>query len=94
VHDEEELDRALDLGATLIGINNRNLTTFEVDLATTERLSEEVPEGVILVCESGIKTRGDCQRAFDSGCNAILVGETLMRAQDVHACVEELLAVR
>jgi len=94
VHDEEELDRALDLGATLIGINNRNLTTFEVDLATTERLSEEVPEGVILVCESGIKTRGDCQRAFDSGCNAILVGETLMRAQDVHACVEDLLAVR
>ena len=49
---------------------------------------------MILVCESGIKTREDCQRAFDSGCNAILVGETLMRAQDVHACVEDLLAVR
>lgn len=94
VHDEEELDRALDLGASLIGINNRNLTTFEVDLETTERLSEEVPEGVILVCESGIKTRADCQRAFDSGCNAILVGETLMRAPDVHACVEDLLAVQ
>jgi indole-3-glycerol phosphate synthase len=93
VHDAEELDRALDLGASLIGINNRNLTTFEVDLATTERLSEEVPEGVILVCESGIKTRADCQRAFDSGCNAILVGETLMRASDVHACVGDLLAV-
>lgn len=93
VHDAEELDRALDLGASLIGINNRNLTTFEVDLATTERLSEEVPEGVILVCESGIKTRADCQRAFDSGCNAILVGETLMRASDVQACVGDLLAV-
>ena len=94
VHDATELDRALDLGASLIGINNRNLTTFEVDLATTESLSEEVPEGVVLVCESGIKTRADCQRAFDSGCNAILVGETLMRAPDVHACVEDLLAVR
>jgi indole-3-glycerol phosphate synthase len=94
VHDEAELDRALDLGATLIGINNRNLTTFEVDLATTERLSEEVPEGVILVCESGIKTRADCQRAFDSGCNAILVGETLMRSPDVRSCVADLLAVR
>jgi indole-3-glycerol phosphate synthase len=94
VHDEAELDRALDLGAMLIGINNRNLTTFEVDLATTERLSEEVPEGVILVCESGIKTRADCQRAFDSGCNAILVGETLMRSPDVHSCVADLLAVR
>ena len=94
VHDATELDRALDLGASLIGINNRNLTTFEVDLATTESLSEEVPEGVILVCESGIKTRADCQRAFDSGCNAILVGETLMRAPDVHACVEDLLAVQ
>lgn len=93
VHDAEELDRALDLGANLIGINNRNLTTFEVDLCTTERLSEEVPEGVILVCESGIKTRADCQRAFDSGCNAILVGETLMRAHDVHACIGDLLAV-
>jgi indole-3-glycerol phosphate synthase len=94
VHDAEELDRALDLGARLIGINNRNLTTFAVDLATTERLSEEVPEGVILVCESGIKTRADCQRAFDSGCNAILVGETLMRAPDVHACIGDLLAVQ
>lgn len=94
VHDAEELDRALDLGASLIGINNRNLTTFDVDLATTERLSEEVPEGVILVCESGIKTRVDCQRAFNSGCNAILVGETLMRAPDVHACVRDLLAVQ
>jgi len=94
VHDAEELDRALDLGATLIGINNRNLTTFEVDLGTTERLSEEVPEGVILVCESGIKTQADCQRAFDCGCNAILVGETLMRAADVHACIGDLLAVR
>jgi indole-3-glycerol phosphate synthase len=80
VHTREELDRALDLGATLIGINNRNLHTFEVDLAATEELSEEVPDDVILVAESGLKTVGDTQRMFDCGCNAILVGESLMRA--------------
>ena len=80
VHTREELDRALDLGAKLIGINNRNLHTFEVDLATTEELSEEVPDDVILVSESGLKQRTDAQRMFDSGCNAILVGESLMRA--------------
>ncbi|MEI6714117.1 MAG: indole-3-glycerol phosphate synthase TrpC [Verrucomicrobiota bacterium] len=93
VHTAEELDRALDLGADLIGINNRNLTTFEVDLKTTEELSEEVPEGVVLVCESGLKTKADTQRAFDSGCNAILVGESLMRTNDISAQVEELLSV-
>ena len=93
VHNAEELERALEIGATLIGINNRNLTTFEVDLATTEALSEEVPEGVLLVCESGLKTKGDTQRAFDSGCNAILVGESLMRAGDVGSQIAELLSV-
>ncbi len=93
VHNAEELERALDIGATLIGINNRNLTTFEVDLATTETLSEDVPEGVLLVCESGLKTRSDTQRAFDSGCNAILVGESLMRADDVAAKIADLLSV-
>ena len=94
VHTAEELERALDLGAELIGINNRNLTTFEVDLATTEELSQEVPEGVILVCESGLKTREDTQRAMGSGCNAILVGESLMRTNDIAAQVVELLSVR
>jgi indole-3-glycerol phosphate synthase len=93
VHTREELDRALDLGATLIGINNRNLTTFEVDIATTEQLSEEVPDGVTLVSESGLKTRDDTQRVFTAGCNAILVGESLMRTGDVHAQVIELLGV-
>lgn len=94
VHTEEELFRALDLGPKLLGINNRNLTTFEVDLATTERLSEEVPEGIILVSESGLKTRADAQRVFDCGCNAILVGEALMRTGDIGAQVAELLAVQ
>jgi indole-3-glycerol phosphate synthase len=95
VHTAEELDRALDLGARLIGINNRNLHTFEVDLATTERLSEEVPDDVLLVSESGLKTRADSQRVFDAGCNAILVGESLMRAglEGMPAQVRELLSV-
>jgi indole-3-glycerol phosphate synthase len=96
VHTAEELDRALDLGARLIGINNRNLHTFEVDLATTEVLAEEVPDGVLLVSESGIKTRADSQRVFDAGCDAILVGESLMRAgiPGVPAQVKELLGIQ
>ncbi len=95
VHTSEELDRALDLGARLIGINNRNLHTFTVDVATTEELSEEVPEGVILVSESGLKTKADTQRAFAAGCNAILVGESLMRAglEGIPAQAAELLGV-
>ena len=94
VHTREELDRALEIEPALIGINNRNLTTFEVDLATTEELSEEVPEGVILVSESGLKTRADAQRVFDAGCQAILVGESLMRTGDVAGQVAELLGVQ
>lgn len=94
VHTREELDRALDLGARLIGINNRNLHTFEVDLATTEELSVEVPEDVILVCESGVKTKADARRAFDAGCDALLVGEALMRAglSGISAQITELLS--
>jgi indole-3-glycerol phosphate synthase len=93
VHTSEELDRALEIEPKLIGINNRNLATFEVDLATTEALSEEVPDGVILVSESGLKTRADTQRVFNCGCEAILVGESLMRTGDVTAQVAELLGV-
>lgn len=93
VHNGEELERALEVGATLVGINNRNLTTFEVDLATTETLSEEVPESILLVSESGLKTRADAQRAFSAGCNAILVGESLMRAGDISRQIGELLNV-
>jgi indole-3-glycerol phosphate synthase len=93
VHTREELDRALDLGVRLLGINNRNLTTFTVDLATTEELSEDVPDDVILVSESGLKTRADTQRVFDAGCHAILVGESLMRSGDIAAQVAELLGI-
>jgi indole-3-glycerol phosphate synthase len=93
VHTLEEMERALMLGAKLIGINNRNLATFEVDIATTEALSEEAPDEVILISESGLKTRADSQRVFDCGCNAILVGESLMRTGDVERGVGELLGV-
>ncbi len=95
VHTREEMDRAIDLGATLIGINNRNLHTFEVDISATEELSEDVPDDVILVSESGLKTRADTQRIFDAGCQAILVGESLMRAgiAGIPAQVAELLGV-
>jgi indole-3-glycerol phosphate synthase len=93
VHTLEELERALEIGPQLVGINNRNLVTFEVDLKTTVALSEEVPEGIVLVCESGLKTAADTRRAFDAGCNAILVGESLMRSADIAAQVRELLGV-
>jgi indole-3-glycerol phosphate synthase len=93
VHDMAELDRALELDAKIIGVNNRNLTTFEVDLETTVRLSEQVPDDVILVAESGLKTRADTQRVFDVGCNAILVGESLMRSGNIAEQVDELLGV-
>lgn len=82
VHDLAEMERALDLGADLIGINNRNLKTFETDLATTERLAEEAGDDVLLVSESGIKDARDCIRVLEAGANAILVGETLMRANN------------
>ncbi len=96
VHTREEMDRALDLGTKFIGVNNRNLHTFEVDIASTEALSEDVPEDVLLVSESGLKTRADTQRVLDCGANAILVGESLMRAgiAGVAAQMEELLAVK
>jgi len=79
VHDEAELERALAIGAKLIGVNNRDLDTFKVDLATTERLSGRVPEDVLLVAESGIHTREDVHRVQRAGPGAILVGESLMK---------------
>jgi indole-3-glycerol phosphate synthase len=85
------MERALELGADLIGVNNRNLKTFEVDLATTERLAEEVPDEILLVSESGIKTLEDAQRVLDAGANAVLIGEALMRAHDPSREIEAYL---
>ncbi len=93
VHDLREMERALELGADLIGVNNRNLKTFVVDLATTERLAEEVPDGVLLVSESGIKSLEDAQQALDAGANAVLIGEALMRAHDPSREIEAYLAL-
>lgn len=81
VHSYDELDRALETDARIIGINNRNLATFEVDLAVTERLSEQVPNDVLLVSESGIKSADDVARIKACGVNAVLIGEALMRGQ-------------
>lgn len=92
VHDEAELDRALTcLQSRLIGVNNRNLKTFEVDLGTTQRLSALVPDDVLLVCESGISTHADCTAVAESGVRAFLVGESLMRQDDVEAATRRLL---
>jgi len=79
VHDLPELERALATDVKILGINNRNLKSFTVDMATTEALAEEVPDDIILVSESGIKTVEDAQRLADAGVDALLVGETLMR---------------
>jgi indole-3-glycerol phosphate synthase len=85
VHDLPELDRALDTEARIIGVNNRNLKSFTVDLETTERLAEEVPPDVILVSESGIRTPADAERLAAAGADALLVGETLMRSANLLA---------
>ena len=82
VHDEEEVETALEINPNLIGINNRNLETFEVNLETTERLVEEIPKEILTVSESGIKSSKDVKKIMSSGVNAFLVGEVFMRAED------------
>ena len=95
VHDEAELDRALALGAEIIGVNNRDLRDFSVSLETTEKLAAKMKRGMCgkhtLVAESGIHTRADVGRVAKAGANAILVGESLMRSRDIVGKVKELL---
>ena len=91
VHDEAEMERALVTDATLIGVNNRNLRTFETDLATTGRLARMTGPQHFLISESGIKSAEDARTVRDAGAKALLVGETLMRAEDVAAMVQALM---
>jgi indole-3-glycerol phosphate synthase len=93
VHDGEELDRALQLGVRMIGINNRNLRTLVTDLATTERLAPEVPADRLVIAESGIRRPEDLDRLAASGARCFLVGETLMREPDVAAATQHLLGL-
>jgi indole-3-glycerol phosphate synthase len=94
VHDLREMDRVLELGADIIGINNRNLRTFEVDLKTTEQLAPEIPSDCLGICESGIRTRADVEYIRGQGIDCFLVGETLMRAPDVGNAIRELFGER
>lgn len=92
VHDEAEMARAGALGANLVGVNNRDLRTFIVDLAVTERLASAAPAGALLVTESGLFTAADAARLERAGASAMLVGESLMRQDDVTAATRALLS--
>lgn len=89
-HDEKELEAVIAAGCSIFGINNRNLKTFEVSLENTKRLAKLVPDGGILVSESGIKTAEDMKFLADLGADAVLIGETLMRSGSVESSMKEL----
>ncbi len=89
-HDEEEVSRALKAGSRIIGVNNRNLKDFTVDIENSVRLRSLVPENILFVSESGMKTRSDIARLEENGTNAVLIGETFMRSPDKAAMLREL----
>ena len=91
VHDQEELKRALDGGAEIIGINNRNLHTFEVDTGTALSLIPKIPQGKVIVAESGLRSHTDIQQLKEAGAHAVLIGETFMRSKDIGAKIEEMM---
>ena len=91
VHNEQELERALEAGATIIGINNRDLKTFEVNLATTEKLAPRIPAGTLKICESGIEDAEQIRQVERWGIHTFLIGESLMRAPNPGEKLQELL---
>ncbi|MEL7208485.1 MAG: indole-3-glycerol phosphate synthase TrpC [Actinomycetota bacterium] len=93
-HDEAEVDRAMAVGATIIGVNQRDLTTFEVDQARAVRVAASLPDGVVRVAESGIRSPDDASALVDAGYHAVLVGESLMTSGDPARSVAELRALR
>ena len=93
-HDEEEIKCAIDSGAKIIGVNNRDLRTFTVDVNTSLRLKKLVPDDRVFVSESGIKTPEDIKRLYDNHTDAVLIGETLMRADDKKTMLDNLKGVR
>jgi indole-3-glycerol phosphate synthase len=92
IHDERELDRAVDAGARIVGVNNRNLRTLEVDVDTSERAAAKMPGDVIAVSESGLKSGDDLRRFKRLGYRAFLIGERFMTAQDPGAALGEMMA--
>ena len=94
VHDEEELSRAVDSGARLIGVNNRNLRTLAVDVSASDRLAAKLPAGVVGVSESGLQTRGDLERLAAAGYRAFLIGERFMTDADPARAIADLIGAR
>jgi len=91
VHNEEELKRVVDLGAKIIGVNNRDLKTFEVDFKVCEMLIPKIPKDRVIVAESGIKTHAQIQRLKELGANAVLIGETFLRSASVEDKIKEIM---
>ena len=93
VHDDAELDRALAVGPHLVGVNARNLGSFEEDLGTGERMIDRIPPGVVAVAESAIRSLDDARRMAEAGFDAVLVGEALVRSDDPTRLVQAFSAV-
>jgi indole-3-glycerol phosphate synthase len=91
VHDEKELDRAMKAGAEIIGVNNRDLKTLDVNFKTSERLIPRIPGDKVIVAESGLRTHDDIRRVKDLGAHAVLIGETFMRAKNIGGKIDEVM---
>jgi indole-3-glycerol phosphate synthase len=94
VHDEEELEKALGVGAEIIGVNNRNLLTFEVDTRTCANIIPNIPKDKVIVAESGIHTPEDIDKLRELGAHAVLIGETFMRAEDIGNKIQEIMGIQ